>query len=180
MIENFNFSHLHRSRGMIALILVIWTTIGLSAILYSLTLSYESILSRIKVEQRRAQVRSAGLLCKDIMLWRLADDARFVPSVEAVMSANGGFVYKISDRLDCVVENFTSTSGQDGAVYFERKIFTSIGRYSFREYNSVAGSNSGGFSTSTLKDLFRVTAKISGFPKNTFEIESIEELSESL
>lgn len=172
MVKKFKYAH--RSRGIIALILVIWTTIGLSAILYSLTLSYESILSRIKVEQRRAQARSAGLLCKDLILWRLADDARFVP-IEGGTSSSGDFVYKISDGLDCVVENFTSVSGQEGAVYFERKMFNTTGRYSFREYKDGRG-----FSTSTLKDLFRVVVKISGFPKNTFEIESIEELGESL
>lgn len=68
-----------KNKGIAALMLVIWTSLALSGLLFDMVSIYGLKLLNTKVEQRRLSSRNSALLCRDMLLIELSENARFVP-----------------------------------------------------------------------------------------------------
>ncbi len=90
-----------------AITLVLWTTIGLSSLLYSLLESYQYLLMNISIARQNATARSAALFCRDIVLGEFIRDADYRPLINKYVDIP---VDNISfSNTKCSVTNFVSS-----------------------------------------------------------------------
>ncbi len=99
--------------GFAAITLVLWTTIGLTGLLYSLVESYQYELINIATSRQMASARSSALFCRDVVLREFLADASFLPQIGEYVS--------IFDKGRCTVTAFSSTALRDGVGYIEQK-----------------------------------------------------------
>lgn len=110
-----------RVEGFAAITLVLWTTIGLTSLLYSLVESYQYELANISLARQSASARSSALFCRDMILRKFFADSRFVPKI--------GEYINIFDQGRCAVTSFSSTVLQDDQKYTEQNELVTRGEF---------------------------------------------------
>jgi hypothetical protein len=91
--------------GMAALMLVVWTSLGLLSMLFSLADSNGYLLTMLGTERKREAARTSALFCREMLVIRLMENARYVPMMRLTDAPNDG---------SCTVEFFESRTCAGG------------------------------------------------------------------
>ncbi len=120
--------------GMVAIVLVIWTSLALSGLLFSLVSAHGFLLVQKKVEHERQAARDAAVLCRNMLLIELAQNAGFAPATGNGGPGSGGYYasssypFENGGYLVCNIESFISATNGSAE---ELKTSTIKGFYMF-------------------------------------------------